>query len=303
MGGRRELFGLRKDGTEVPVEIGLSSFESNGAQQVVATVVDISGRKQAEKRLAKQTLELSRSNNELEQFAYAALHDFQEPLRMVSSYCGLLARRYKDKLDQDTNEFIGFAIDGATRMKHLIDALLVYSRVGRSQRLFSLFNATDCLHAAIKNLGKAIEETQAQVTSDPLPVVFGEVPQLMQVFQNLIGNAIKFRGDRRPIIHVSARQASEDEKGVQWEFSVTDNGIGIEPEHRDRAFVIFQRLHTREEYPGHGMGLAITKKIIEYHGGRIRVESVTGGGTTFRFTLRGEVAAVEGPPSVRDAAA
>ena len=234
----------------------------------------------------RQRQELARSNAELQQFAYIASHDLQEPLRMVTSYLQLIERRYKGRLDADADDFIGFAVDGAVRMKTLITDLLAYSRVGTHGKSFEQFEQTDstlALLAAIANLKVAIEESNAVVTYDPLPTVMGDPGQLIQLFQNLIGNAIKFRGENPPIVHASAQ--SIDQPQPEWCFSVRDNGIGIEPQYADRIFVIFQRLHKRSESPGTGIGLAICKKIVERHDGRIWMESNPEAGTTFYFTL------------------
>lgn len=284
---RTDLFGLRKDGTEFPIDVGFSHTELSSGKQMLATVVDITERKRAEQQLERQTAELSRSNHELEQFAYVASHDLQEPLRMVSGYCGLLARRYKGKLDQDADEFIQFAVDGAKRMKDLIDDLLTYSRVGRREKPLVLVDAGESLQAALANLQLTINETRASIHCGELPRVMADPVQLTQVFQNLISNALKFCGGRCPEIHVSARQSDERQDSSRWVFSIQDNGIGFEPQFQERVFEIFQRLHTREEYEGNGMGLAITKKIIERYGGSIWVKSTPGIGTTFFIELLG----------------
>jgi signal transduction histidine kinase len=223
---------------------------------------------------------LTRSNEELAQFAYVASHDLQEPLRMVSSYMQLLSRRYEGKLDEEADEFIGFAVDGAQRMQGLINDLLAFSRVGtRGQELVPTDSQT-VLDQTLRNLQIAIEESQATIVSDPLPTVMGDAGQLGQLFQNLIGNALKFRSDTPVEIQIRVEPKNEE-----WLFAVCDNGIGIEPEYRERIFAIFQRLHTRKEYSGTGIGLAVCKKIVERHNGRIWVESALGQGSTFYFTL------------------
>ena len=236
----------------------------------------------ARRDLEQSVAELGRSNADLQQFAYVASHDLQEPLRMVSSYTQLLARRYKGKLDTDADEFIAFAVDGATRMQRLIQDLLAYSRVSTGGHQFKPTSVDAALGYALDNLRHAMKESGAVVTHDPLPTVIGDEKQLAQLFQNLLSNAVKFRGHEPPRIHVSAKRTD-----VEWLFSVRDNGIGLDAQYADRIFVIFQRLHNRQEYPGTGIGLAICKKIVERHGGRIWVESEPGKGATFYFTIRG----------------
>jgi light-regulated signal transduction histidine kinase (bacteriophytochrome) len=241
---------------------------------------EIAERKQAMAALAVKEEELQRSNGELEQFAYVASHDLQEPLRMVGSYTQLLSRRYKGKLDQDADEFIAFAVDGVTRMQRLINDLLQYSRVGTKGREPEPTDSEAVLGRALANLKTAIEDNGATVTYDPLPVVMADDRQLEQLLQNLVGNAIKFHGAEPPQVHMRAERSS----GC-WMFTVKDNGIGIEPQYYERIFQVFQRLHTMSEYSGTGIGLAVCKKIVERHGGRIWVESEPGKGTSFLFTL------------------
>lgn len=232
------------------------------------------------KDLEKSVAELGRSNADLQQFAYVASHDLQEPLRMVSSYTQLLAKRYKGQLDADADEFIAYAVDGATRMQKLIQDLLAYSRVSTGSQPFEPTPMGAVLSYAMDNLLSAIKESQAVITHDRLPTVRGDAKQLAQVFQNLLSNAIKFHGDQPPRIHISAQRTHDE-----WLFSVRDEGIGIDPQYAGRIFVIFQRLHTRAEYPGTGIGLAICKKIVERHGGRMWVESEVGKGATFWFSI------------------
>ncbi|HKX39921.1 MAG TPA: ATP-binding protein, partial [Burkholderiaceae bacterium] len=223
---------------------------------------------------------LQRSNTELEQLAYVASHDMQEPLRMVASYLQLVAQRYQGKLDAEADEFIGFAVDGAKRMQALINDLLAYSRVGTKARPFAPTDCAALVDTAIADLRVAIAESGAQVTCGPLPVVMADAMQLAQLFQNLLGNAIKYRSSAAPQVRIEAEQTS-----AGWCFAVHDNGIGIAPEYFDRIFVLFQRLHSRREYSGTGIGLALCKKIVERHGGRIWVESATGSGSVFKFTI------------------
>jgi light-regulated signal transduction histidine kinase (bacteriophytochrome) len=237
-------------------------------------------RQRAERELANKAEELARSNADLEQFAYVASHDLQEPLRMVAGYVGLLARRYRDKLDRDANEFIEFAVDGARRMQQLIDDLLLYSRVGRGGKAFEPVDSNIVVDEAVKNLEATISEHNGVVTRDELPTVRADRTQLAQLFQNLVSNAVKFHGQEPPRVHVRAVRSGDD-----WVFSVQDNGIGIDRKYRDRIFKIFQRLHTREEYPGTGIGLAVCQRIVDRHGGRIWFESEPGKGSTFCFTL------------------
>jgi light-regulated signal transduction histidine kinase (bacteriophytochrome) len=226
--------------------------------------------------------DLNRSNEELGQFAYIASHDLQEPLRMVASYTQLLSKRYKGKLDADADEFIAFAVDGANRMQRLIQDLLSYSRVETKGKEFVATSSEEALERAVTNLGGAIEDSGALVTHDPLPDVMADEGQLVQLFQNLVGNAIKYQNPGVPRIHVSSNKSDD----AKWMFSVKDNGLGIEPQYFGKIFGMFQRLHRREEFEGTGIGLAICKKIVERHGGNISVESQPGQGSTFRFALK-----------------
>jgi signal transduction histidine kinase len=241
---------------------------------------EVAERRRTEERLAKALANLRRSNKELEQFAYVASHDLQEPLRMVSSYTQLLAERYKDRLDEKAAKYIHYAVDGSVRMQQLINDLLAFSRVRTRGTTLEPVDAGSVLGAALVNLQASIRESGAAVTHDDLPEVMADASQLVQVFQNVIGNAIKFRGDDPPRVHVSAEAGDGS-----WIFSVRDNGIGIDPKYHDKVFVIFQRLHTRREYPGTGIGLALCKRIVERHGGRIWFESEPQKGATFYFTL------------------
>lgn len=243
--------------------------------------VELDERRQAEYRLAQYASDLARSNAELEQFAYVASHDLQEPLRMVASFTQLLAKRYRDKLDQDAKEFISFAVDGATRMQTLINDLLAYSRVGTRGKPFKPTDGEAVFKMALDNLARSIAQSGAIITHDPLPTICGDEVQLIQLFQNLIANALKFHGQEPPQVHISARR-----QDAEWVFAVRDNGIGMAPEQQERIFSIFQRLHHHSEYPGTGIGLAICKKIVERHGGKIWVESEVGRGSTFYFTVK-----------------
>jgi PAS domain S-box-containing protein len=236
--------------------------------------------KQADPLLQTKLEELERSNTELQQFAYVASHDLQEPLRIVSSYMQLLSERYTGKLDAKADKYIEYAVDGTRRMQRLIADLLAYSRVGTQAKPFEEVNCTELVAETIRNLGKAIEESGAKLSTGELPTVMGDPTQLGQVFQNLIANAIKFHGDNPPQVEISARK-----DGNNWEFCVADNGIGIDPQFHERIFLIFQRLHEQGKYPGSGIGLAIVKKIVERHGGRIWIESELGKGSRFYFTI------------------
>jgi chemotaxis family two-component system sensor kinase Cph1 len=292
----------RPSGQTIYVHV-LKAPVRNARGDIVGTQVifwDVTARKQAEIALAQANTDLARSNKELEQFAYVASHDLQEPLRMITSYTQLIAKRYNEKLDQNAREFMDFAVAGALRMQRLIHDLLAYSRVGTRGKPPELTDSGDALAAALDNLKLAIEENGAEITYDSMPAVIVDPTQLTQLFQNLLGNAIKFRGKARPRIHVGAVREpapyckipsagstgpASRQQPEEWHFSVRDNGIGIDPQYFDKIFIIFQRLHTLDQYPGTGIGLAICKKIIERHGGRIWVESQAGEGATFHFTL------------------
>jgi light-regulated signal transduction histidine kinase (bacteriophytochrome) len=272
--------GRRQDGSEFPAEISLSPLETDEGPLVISIVRDITERTRITEQLQQQAADLARSNADLQQFAYVASHDLQEPLRMVASYTQLLARRYQGKLDADADEFIAFAVDGATRMQHLIEDLLAYSRVGTRGKQFASTDVNVVVSRVLRDLQGTIDGSRAVVTRDDLPTVDADAVQLGEVFQNLIANALKFRGAEDPRVRVSAER-----DGNTWRFAVRDNGIGIEPRHAERIFVIFQRLHARADYPGTGIGLAICKRIVERHGGKIWVDSRPGAGSTFSFTL------------------
>jgi PAS domain S-box-containing protein len=265
----------RKDGTlrdvlvsTAPLRDALGTIRGN-----ISIIADVTERKRAEEQLKE-------AHSDLRQFSYVASHDLQEPLRSIASFTQLLAKRYRGRLDADADDFIDFIVEGASRMQTLIDDLLAYSRVGTHGKSFARVDCEEILSRALANLRAAVAESGAVVTHDPLPAVGGDGSQLVQLFQNLLSNAVKFRKNDVPRIHVSVKM-----DGSEWTFGVEDNGIGIDPRHADRVFTVFQRLHTRREYPGTGIGLAVCKRIVERHGGRIWVESLPGEGSTFRFTI------------------
>jgi len=277
-----EIKNRAKDGSFYWVDTTIVPFRNAAGkpQQYIAIRTDITEQKRTEAELQEQAEELARSNRDLEQFAYAASHDLQEPLRAVTGCMQLFKARYAGKFDERGDEFIAHAVDGATRMQKLIDDLLTFSRVSTQSAQLQPVQCSEAVENALKNLSVALAEKHAVVEREALPTVIGDLSQLSLLFQNLIGNALKFCR-QEPRIYVGARR-----EGHEWILSVRDNGIGIEPKYFERIFVIFQRLHTRKEYPGTGMGLALCKRIVERHGGRIWVESQLGNGTTFRFTLR-----------------
>ncbi len=280
--------------------------EANAALQaeIIERKQAAAGLVEANARATEMMAELERSNTELEQFAYVASHDLQEPLALVTSFLQLLQRRYKGQLDSEADEFIDFAVNNAARMKMLISDLLAYSQVGTHGREFEPIDADAALDQAVTNLQLTIEKSNAKITRDALPSVKGDFVQMTQLFQNLIGNALKFRNEKYPVVHISAKknskvlaQNSEQAQTLaDWTFSVQDNGIGLDSQYSERIFTIFQRLHTREEYSGTGIGLAICKKIVERHGGHMWVESEEGQGATFYFTLPIEELALANVP-------
>ncbi len=284
-----ETIRRRKDGQEIPVSLTISPIIDRWGNVIGASKIarDISQQKELENLLAIQNLTLAshaaylkQSNEDLEQFAYIASHDLQEPLRTIHGFTQLLAERYKDQLDDQGKEFIGFVTDGANRMQTLIQDLLKYSRIQAQELNTVLVNGEDVLHEILEHLRMVIEDKQASITHDPLPIIQTDRSHFQHLLQNLITNAIKFHGPKPPRIHLSAQQGVNE-----WLFSVQDNGIGMESEYFERIFLPFKRLHTREEYQGTGIGLAICKKIVERRGGRIWVESESGIGAKFSFTI------------------
>jgi len=270
----------RKDGSIFYADISGSPIVLGGKSYLVGIFRDITERKRAEGELKKTLEDLKRSNQELEQFAYVASHDLQEPLRMISSYTQLLGKRYRDQLDDDARDFINFAVDGAKRMQKMINDLLAYSRVQTRGKAFGPTDTYSALGQALINLSQAIEDSHGIITYDQLPEVNADESQLVQLFQNLLSNAIKFQREKPPRVHISA-----EKKDKEWVFSVRDNGIGIDPKYYDRIFIIFQRLHGKGDYPGTGIGLALCKRIVERHGGRIWLQSEPAKGSTFIFSI------------------
>lgn len=281
--GPEEFILTKKDGKKIPVEITGYPIEIRGQKLVLGMARDISERKKAEEKLKETIEELKRSNEELQQFAYITSHDLQEPLRTIASFTQLIERRYKGQMDADADEFIDFIVDAATRMKEMIQGLLDYSRVGTRGGEFDFVNTEEVLTTVLSNLHAAISENKAEITHDELPTVIADKTQLIQLFQNLVSNAIKFKKpDVPPKIHISARK---DEWNKEYVFSISDNGIGLELQYKDKIFEVFKRLHAMDEYKGAGIGLAISKRIIERHGGQIWVDSEPRVGSTFYFTF------------------
>ncbi|HET8934907.1 MAG TPA: ATP-binding protein [Polyangiales bacterium] len=272
-GNGRDVSGIRKSGSPVQLEVALAHTDTALGRVAVAAIVEMTERKRREEAL-------TRSNRDLEQFAYIASHDLREPLRMVSSFLSLLVQRYKDQLDKDAQRYIHFAVDGANRMQRLIDGLLAYARVGSQQTTLAAVDSSNTLRAAWLNLSQVVKETGAQLEAEALPVVHADAKLLQQVFQSLLDNSLKFRHEQPPHIQVSARP-----NGNSATISFKDNGIGFDMKHRDKVFEVFRRLHEIGKYEGAGMGLAIAKRIVEMHHGSLDVEAAPNAGCTFHVTL------------------
>ncbi|MGF1612288.1 MAG: PAS domain S-box protein [Kiloniellales bacterium] len=277
----REVVGQHKDGTTFPMELSVGEARRGNEPIFIGIIRDITERKAAERALKQKAAELLGKNVELEQFAYAASHDLQEPLRMVGSYCELLQRRYAGKLDSDADEFLSYAVDGASRMRALIQDLLRLARLSAHEMVRQPVDCNAVLDRCRIDLKTAIDESRAEITSDPLPVIEGDGTQIGQLFLNLLGNAIKFRDRLAPRVHVSVEEGQGE-----WRFAVQDNGIGIKPQHGEQVFIIFRRLHGRDAYPGTGVGLSLCRKIVERHGGRIWLDPAVEAGARFCFTIR-----------------
>jgi PAS domain S-box-containing protein len=280
VGNVLELEAMRKDGSEFPIEIAVAPIRLENRWWASAIIRDITERRRSQEALKHASEELMRSNQDLEQFAYAASHDLQEPLRTVKGHLQLLVRDHENRLDAEGEELINNAVDGVTRMQQLISDLFAYSRVGTRGKEPTVVDCNAALDSAIRNLRSAIDESGTEIESGELPEVLADPRQMMELFQNLIGNAIKFRTEEAPRVSISAGRT-----GDEWKFLVRDNGIGMDPQYAGRVFEVFQRLHTRDEFPGTGIGLAICKRIVERHRGRIWFESEIGKGTTFYFTI------------------
>ncbi len=305
MAERREIYGRRKDGSEFPAEASIAKLVLDTGLVFTVILRDVTARKAAEealqrahdeleirvrertaelrdsnRRLAQQARELARSNADLEQFAYVASHDLQEPLRMVASYTQLLVKRYRGRIDADADDFLNYIVDGALRMQRLINDLLAFSRVGTRGRELEPTPLAAVMQRVLANLKAAIDESGAAIRVDDLPTVWADATQMELLLQNLVSNGIKFRREAPPMIRIAALRGEGE-----WQLSVADQGIGIDPQYAERIFVIFQRLHTAADYPGTGIGLAICKRIVERHGGRIWVSAEAGSGSSFCFTL------------------
>ncbi len=285
MGLGLNLHARKKDGSLIPVEISLSPAQMANQKCVLAIIRDVSELRQLTFDLKLNIEELKRSNAELEKFAYVASHDLQEPLRMISGYTQLLLKKYGNKIDKEAKDIIDFTIDGAKRMQNLINDLLLYSQFNSNRQTKTQVDLNMVIQQTLKNLTVSIQESQAKIEVDPLPNIFADSVQMVQLFQNLVGNAVKFRKkDTAPLVQIKSQTMAKG--GLEyWQITVKDNGIGIKKDFYEKVFAIFQRLHSIETYPGTGIGLAICKKIVENHKGEIWIESTEGEGTTFHFTI------------------